>query len=76
MNPELEALIRALEAVIQARGGDEAERLDANFQAKLEEVLGRRPGLSRARLMRAVDFAHRKWQHAREKKPPSMPPRA
>jgi hypothetical protein len=37
MNSELEALVRALDAVIQARGG-EAEHLDAIYQAKLEEV--------------------------------------
>jgi hypothetical protein len=29
MNSELEALVRALDAVIQARGGQDAERLDA-----------------------------------------------
>jgi len=74
-NPELEALIRALDAVMQARGGQTAEELDAVYQAKLEEVLLRFPGLSRDRLMAAVDFARKKWQRA-EDKPSSLPPKA
>jgi hypothetical protein len=75
MNSELEALVRALDAVIQARGGQNAEQLDAIYQAKLEEVLLRFPGLSRDRLIAAVDFARKKWQHAQDK-PSSMPPKA
>jgi hypothetical protein len=75
MNSELEALVRALDAVIQARGGQEAEQLEAIYQARLEEVLLRSPGLSRERLVAAVDFARRKWQRA-EDKPSSMPPKA
>jgi hypothetical protein len=50
MNSELEALVRALDAVIQARGGQEAEQFEAIYQARLEEVLLRSPGLSRERL--------------------------
>jgi hypothetical protein len=76
MNPELEALVLALDAVVQARGGDDAEKLEALYQARLEEVLARSPGLSRDRLIRAVDFAHKKWEHPQEKKPSSMPPKA
>lgn len=76
MNAELEALVRALDAVMEARGGEEAEKFEATYETKLQEVLSGHPGLSRERLVRAVDFAHRKWQHTREKKPASMPPRA
>jgi hypothetical protein len=75
MNCELEALVRALDAVIQAREGQDAERLDAIYQAKVEEVLLRSPGLSRERLITAVDFARKKWQRAQDK-PSSMPPKA
>jgi hypothetical protein len=75
MNSELEALVRALDIVIQARGGQEAEQLEAIYQAKIEEVLLRFPGLSRERLVAAVDFARRKWQRAQDK-PSSMPPKA
>jgi hypothetical protein len=75
MNSELEALVRALDAVIQARGGQGAEKLDAIYQGKLEEVLLRSPGLSRERLMAAVDFARKKWQRAQDK-PSSIPPKA
>jgi len=76
MNPELEALILALDAVIEARGGDDAERLEAIYQAKLDTTLARRPDVSRERLVRAVDLAHRKWRHAVDEKPTSMPPKA
>lgn len=75
MNPELEALVRALDAVIQAKEGQHAEQLDAIFQARLEDVLLRYPGLSRDRLMAAIDFARKKWQRAQDK-PSSMPPTA
>jgi hypothetical protein len=75
MNSELEALVRALDAVIQARGGQEAEQLETIYQARIEEVLLRYPGLSRERLVAAVDFARRKWQRAQDK-PSSMPPKA
>ena len=76
MNPELEGLVLALDAVIQARRGDDAQRLDAIYQARLEEVLARCPGLSRERLVSAVDFAHQKWRNVQDKKPTPMPPRA
>ncbi|PWU18763.1 MAG: hypothetical protein C5B50_08170 [Verrucomicrobia bacterium] len=76
MNPDLEALLLALEAVIQARRGQEADALEAAFQAKIEAVLARFPGVTRERLIQAVDFAHKQWRHAQDKKPSSMPPRA
>jgi len=75
MNTELEALITALDAVLQARTGDEARRLEAIYQSRLDEVSMRHPGLERRRLIHAVDFAHRKWLRARHQ-PPTLPPNA
>ena len=75
MNPELEALIRALDAVVAARDGAEAARLDVLFQSRIDDVLIRCPNLSRATLLRMVDLAHRRWLAAQQK-PPSLPPRA
>jgi hypothetical protein len=76
VNSDLEALLLALDAVIAAQGGEQAEELEAKYESKLEEVLARSPGLSRERLLRAVDFAYKNWQRTRDKKPTSMPPRA
>ena len=76
MNPELEALILALDAVIEARTGGEAEKLEAIYQAKLDATLARRPDVSRERLVRVVDIAHRKWRLAADKKHTTMPPKA
>ncbi len=76
MNPDLEALVLALDAVIQARGGNEAERLDTIYQAQLDKVLVTHPALSRERLARAVDFAYWKWRRAQEKRATPLPPTA
>ena len=75
MNAELDALIVALDAVLQARSGDESKRLEAIYQSRLDDVLMRHPGLSRETLIRAVDFAHANWLRA-QRKPPTLPPKA
>ena len=75
MNPELEVLVKALDAVIEVRAGDQADRFEAEFEARIEEVRSRQPNLSRERLLRAVDFAHRKWILS-QRKPPALPPQA
>jgi hypothetical protein len=75
MNPELEALIAALDAVLQARNGDEANRLEAIYQSRLDDALMRHPGLARDHLVHAVDFAHAKWLRA-QRQPPTLPPTA
>ena len=75
MNAELEALVLALDAVIEARAGDQAERLENLFQSRINDVLSRYPGVSRERLMLAVDFAHRRWIRAQQN-PSSLPPKA
>jgi hypothetical protein len=75
MNAELEALVLALDAVLQARSGDEATQLEAVYQTRLDDVLARRPGLSRERLLRAIDFAHANWLRA-QRRPSTLPPKA
>jgi len=54
MNAELEALVLALDAVIEARAGTEAERMENLFNSRLDEVLLRHRGLSRERLISTV----------------------
>ena len=75
MNAELEALVLALDAILQARAGDDAKRLEAIYQSRLDDVLARCSGLSREGLIHAVDFAYRKWLNT-QKKPSSLPPKA
>jgi len=75
MNAELEALVRALDAVIAARAGSEAAGLDQIYQSRLDDVLARYSGLSRRTLLGMVDLSHRRWLKA-QRKPTSLPPRA
>lgn len=42
MNPELEALLRAWQARLEAREGIEAERLLSAYESSLDEVCARR----------------------------------
>jgi hypothetical protein len=58
-----------------SKSGDEAKRLEAIFQSGLDEVLARHPGLSREKLICAVDFAHTNWLRA-QRRPPTLPPKA
>ena len=55
MDADLEALIKAYNAFIQARGIEASELLSV-YDAKLEEVLIRHPNLSQAALRQAVPF--------------------
>ena len=70
MDADLEDLIKAYDAFIQARGIEARELLTA-YNAKLEEVLLRRPNLSLGALRQAVRFAHYRWTLA-----PTLPPQA
>jgi hypothetical protein len=75
VNAELEALVLALEGVLQACAGEDANRMEALYQARLDQVLQRNPNLSHVTLQKMVDLAHRRWCRAQQK-PPSLPPRA
>lgn len=75
MNPELEALIRAYEAVSAARDS-EAERCLEHFESLLDGVASRHPGLSRDVLRKSIIRAHRQWALKQDAKPPTIPPKA
>jgi hypothetical protein len=53
MNPELEALIKALDAAIQAQG-IESQRLEATYESLLADALQRHPNLSLEALDRTI----------------------
>ena len=74
MDVDLEALIKAYDSFIQARGIEANELLGA-YNAKLEEVLLRHPNLSQAALRQVVRFAHHRWMLA-QKRPSALPPQA
>jgi hypothetical protein len=75
VNRELEALILAYEAASEARDTEAAHCMEA-FESLLDDVMTRRPGISRDILRKSVIKAHRKWALGQEKKPPTIPPRA
>lgn len=69
MNPELEALLKAWDAYLQAEKGQEADRLLALFDSRLEDVCARTK-ISKEVLDRAVQRAFRRWQWADDPKFP------
>ncbi len=75
MNPELEALVLAYEAVSASRD-KEAQRCMERFEALLDGVMQRCPGLSRDVLRTSKVKAHRKWALSQDRKPPAIPPQA
>jgi len=76
MNPELEALILARDAVEQAESNSpEADRLLKIYASRLDDLLQRQPGLARSALEKAVGLAHNRWLKA-QLKPSSLPPKA
>lgn len=75
MNKELETLILAYEAVSASRDL-EAEQALQNFEAQLDEVLRRNPGVSREILRKSVIKKHRLWALKQANRPPTIPPKA
>jgi hypothetical protein len=74
MNAELEAILKAYDASMQARG-DEAERLRLIYESLLESVLQKHPGISEERLRHAIRKQYLNWLRAGSN-PPSIPPTA
>ena len=74
MNAELEALILAYDAAMQASGQD-CQQLRNLYEARLDEVLSRHSNVSRERLHRAVRQKYSRWLAAQQK-PSSLPPSA
>jgi hypothetical protein len=75
MNQELETLILAYE-VVSASRDTEAEQALQIFEARLDEVMNRNPGVSRDILRKSIIKAHRQWALKQETKPPAIPPKA
>jgi hypothetical protein len=72
---ELEGLILAREALLEARSGEEARRARNHYQSLLDKVLERCPNLPHKSLELMIERAHSRWCKAQEK-PGSIPPRA
>jgi hypothetical protein len=75
MNAELEALIKLLDALLNAVPGEETERLDAPYHTRIEEVRRRYPGLSRENLQHSIDRAYARWVKAQKDSRHSHPRR-
>ena len=75
MNPELERLISAYEAVSASRDKEAERRLEV-FESLIDVVQERFPGVSRDTLRKSIIKAHRKWAAAQDNKPPAIPPKA
>jgi len=75
MNQELEALILAYEAFSASRDA-EAEHALQIFEAQLDDVMSRNPGVARDILRKSIIKAHRQWALKQEKKPQAIPPKA
>jgi len=75
MNQELEAILRAYDAVQEKSSGEQADDLAAIFQSRIDDFLAKHPSLSAQTLQRMVDIAYRRWVCAQSKHS-SMPPKA
>lgn len=75
MKAELEGLILAREALLNALTGDEAKRAKQLYDTRLDAVLERLPNLNRRTLELMIERAHLRWSKAQDK-PSSMPPKA
>ena len=74
MNRELEELIKAFDAAIQAHGS-EAERLEAIYESLLAAAMERHPSVSLEALDSSVQLAYRRWIKAQGRFP-TLPPEA
>lgn len=61
MNPDLEAVLKAFDALMEARTRAEAQQRRAIYESKLENVLEKNPGLSKTALHNAVVKRYSVW---------------
>jgi hypothetical protein len=73
MNAELLALIKALDAVKEAKP-EEDSRLKAIYDSRLQDVREKHPNLSKETL-EIMGLARKRWLKA-QKLPPTLPPKA
>ena len=74
MNPDLERLLEALDALESGEGQDFQE-LEAAFNSLLDSALENRPGLSRSSFLKALKLRHKAYLRSKQQ-PPTMPPQA
>ena len=75
MNPDLEVLLKAYDALRESTSGTKADEAAEQFEIQVGRALQMRPGLSKESLLRMVEFAYYGWVRA-QKKPSAMPPKA
>lgn len=74
MHPDLEALIQAYDAALEA-GPQQAAALRDEFEQRFQDLLARTAGVSEASLRNVVRLAHGRWLRTQQK-PPTLPRKA
>lgn len=74
MNADLEALLKAMQAIRDARGDEELKKLKREYRLLLDEA-AERLGVSQSFLEQSVFRRRRAWLKAQTKHP-SIPPKA
>src|SRR6266849_8789976 len=74
MHPDLEALLQAYDAALEAGPRDSARRHD-EFEQRVKDLLSRTPGVGEDSLRNAIRLAYSRWL-AKQKKPSALPPKA
>ena len=74
MNPQLEALLKACVAFLQARRDEDAVELFALYESRLQD-LAAGSNIEKDALHRAVKIQYSRWLRA-SSHPPTLPPRA
>ena len=75
MNPDLKAVLKAFDALMEARTRAEAQQHRAIYESKLEGDLEKRPGLSKATPHNAIVKRYSVWVN-KTTKPSTLPPMA
>ena len=75
MKPELEALIRALDAVHSARSGMETRQREAIYQSMVDDLQERVPNVARERLLNMIAAKHDRCAKKQDRFP-TLPPKA
>ena len=75
MTPDLEAVLKAFDAMMEARNRAEAQQCRVRYESLLETVLGEKPGLSKSALHNAIVKRYSVWVN-KAKKPSTLPPKA
>jgi hypothetical protein len=74
MNPDLEALLKAYDAAIEANNTADAKLRKAIFQSRLDDAIAT-TGLTRDTLMAGLREMYPDWLKA-QRKPSALPPKA